>query len=77
MPLFSPLPIRGSGTLSSGVSSINNAAVLNTSMVVVEGTSSGSTSVGSLRISAQSVGSFTVSSNNILDTTTFNYIIYN
>jgi hypothetical protein len=67
----------GSGTLVGGTVTISNTSVTTNSKIFVQDTTSGSlANVGSLVVSAKSAGtSFTVTSSNILDTSTFDYFI--
>jgi len=67
--------MAGKSTLTAGTVTITNANVTANSLIYVTDTNSGSlTNVGSLNVVAGS-GSFTVTSTNILDTSTFNYFI--
>lgn len=80
MPLFnvSPALTRGTGTLGGGGTvTITDTAMLTTSMVVTTDTKANTTSMGSLTVTAKNNGSFTVQSTNILDNTTFDYVIMN
>jgi hypothetical protein len=68
----------GTGTLSGGTVVISTTAVHTNSRVFLQDTTSGSlANVGSLVVSSISDGtSFTVKSSNVLDTSTFNWIIF-
>lgn len=79
MPLFNPFPTltRGTGTLSSGTATISDPAMKTTSMVVTTDTKANTTSMGSLTVTTKATGSFTVQSTNILDSSTFDYVIMN
>ncbi len=72
-----PQPARGSGTLSSGTVTVNNANALTTSTILINDTNNSITNVGALRVSTKSSGSFVVSSTNVLDSSTFDYVIFN
>lgn len=66
----------GTGTLSGGTVTISTTAVTSSSLVFVTLTNSGTTNVGSLTVSAIVNGtSFTVTSTNASDTSTFNWFI--
>lgn len=68
----------GTGTLSSGTVTISTTAVTASSLIFITDTSSGSTNVGTLRVSAQTANtSFVVTSSNVLDASTFNWLIIN
>lgn len=84
MPLFpSIIPAftftRGTGVLNGagGNVTVTDAAALTTSMIVLTDTKANTTSMGSLTVTAKNNGSFTVQSTNILDSTTFDYVIMN
>lgn len=81
MPLFNaPITLkRGTGTLSAsgGNVTITDSAMLTTSMVVITDTKANTTSMGSATITTKSNGSFIVQSTNILDASTFDYVIMN
>lgn len=65
----------GKSTLTGGTVTITNANVTSASLIYITDTSVGSlTNVGTLTVVAGS-GSFTVTSTNVLDTSTFNYFI--
>lgn len=67
----------GTGTLSGGTVTISNTSVTANSVIFLQDTSSSLTNVGVLSVTAKVAGtSFTVSSTSALDTSTFNYIIY-
>lgn len=68
---------RGTGSFSSGTATITDSAMLTTSMVVVTDTKANTTSMGSPTITTKSNGSFVVISTNILDTSSFDYVIMN
>lgn len=66
----------GTGTLTAGTVTISTTAVHSTSFVFLTDTGSSITNLGNLQVSAIVDGtSFTVQSSNILDTSTFNWII--
>lgn len=68
----------GTGTLSGGTVTIATTAVTASSLIFITDTSSGATNVGTLRVSAQTAGtSFVVTSSNVLDASTFNWLIIN
>lgn len=77
MPLYpANLFTLGTGTLASGTVTISNAAVTSKSVIFLTDTTSSITNLGALTISSQTAGTgFTVKSSNILDTSTFNYMI--
>jgi hypothetical protein len=68
---------RGNGTLSSGTVTITDSAMLTTSMIVLTDTNASLTNVGALMIKTKSNGSFVVTSTNILDSSSFDYVIMN
>lgn len=68
---------RGTGVFVSGTATITDSAMLTTSMVVITDTKANTTSMGSPTITTKSNGSFVVISTNILDTSTFDYVIMN
>lgn len=78
MPLFpTNLITTGTGTLSSGAAMITNAAVTSKSIIFLTDTASSITNLGALTIASQTAGTgFTVKSANVLDTSTFNYLIF-
>ncbi len=66
----------GTGTLIGGTVTITNTSVTSASIIFLQDTTSGAlTNVGTMSVVAGS-GSFIVTSTNILDTSTFNYIIF-
>jgi hypothetical protein len=66
----------GSGTLSSGTATIANTSVTSTSIIILVDTGSSITNLGSLQVSSKTAGTgFTVQSSNVLDTSTFTYIL--
>lgn len=68
----------GTGTLSGGTVTISTTAVTANSLIFLTDTASVLTNVGTLSVSAKSAGvSFTVTSANVLDTSTFNWLIIN
>lgn len=68
----------GTGTLSGGTVTISTTAVTSNSLIFLQDTASTLTNVGVLAISSKSAGtSFTVTSANVLDTSTFNWLIVN
>lgn len=68
----------GTGTLSGGTVTISTTAVTSNSLIFLQDTAASLTNVGVLSVSAKSAGtSFTVTSANVLDTSTFNWLIVN
>lgn len=68
----------GTGTLSGGTATISTTAVTSSSLIFLTDTASSVTNVGTLTVSAKSAGtSFTVTSANVLDSSTFNWLIVN
>lgn len=68
----------GTGTLTGGTVTISTTAVTANSLVFLTDTSGSITNVGNLTISSKSAGvSFTVTSTNVLDVSTFNWLIVN
>lgn len=68
----------GTATLSGGTLTVNTAAVTSSSLIFLQDTASTLTNVGTLSVSSKSAGtSFTVTSSNVLDTSTFNWFIIN
>lgn len=68
----------GSGTLSSGTATISTTAVTASSLIFLTDATSSLTNVGVLSVSSKSAGTgFTVTSANVLDTSTFNWLIIN
>lgn len=70
---------RGTAVLSGSTGSVTvtDSAMLTTSMVVFTDTKANTTSMGSLTVTTKSNGSFVVQSTNILDSSTFDYVIMN
>lgn len=68
---------RGTGTFASGTATITDSAMLTTSMVVITDTKANTTSMGSPTVTTKNNGSFVVISTNILDSSTFDYVIMN
>lgn len=66
----------GSSTLVAGTVTITNANVTSGSFIFITDTNTSITNVGTLTVVAGS-GSFVVTSTNVLDTSTFNYLIIN
>lgn len=68
----------GTGTLVGGTLLINNTSITANSRIFLTDTGGGViANIGALYVSATSVGaSFTVSSSNVLDTSTFNWVIF-
>lgn len=68
----------GTGTLSGGTVTISTTAVTANSLIFLTDTASSLTNVGTLSVTAKSAGtSFTVTSANALDTSTFNWFMIN
>lgn len=68
----------GTGTLSSGTVTISTTAVTSSSLIFLTDTASSVTNVGTLTVSAKTAGvSFVVTSANVLDSSTFNWLIVN
>lgn len=68
----------GTGTLSGGTVTISTTAVTANSLIFLTDTASSLTNVGQTSVTAKSAGtSFTVTSSNALDTSTFNWLIIN
>lgn len=68
----------GTGTMAAGTVTISTTAVTANSLIFLTDTASTLTNVGTLSVSAKSAGtSFTVTSSNVLDTSTFNWFIVN
>jgi hypothetical protein len=66
----------GTGTLASGTATISTTAVTAASLIFLTDTQSGVVNIGILTVSAISAGvSFTVKSSNVLDASTFNWLI--
>lgn len=74
-----PFLTRGTGTLNGagGNVTISDPAMKTTSIVVITYTKANTTSMGSPTITTKSNGSFVVQSTNILDSSTFDYVIMN
>jgi hypothetical protein len=71
-----PAFTTGTGTLSSGAATITNTAVTATSIILLTDTNSSITNLGAITLTGQTAGTgFTVKSSNVLDTSTFNYMI--
>lgn len=71
-----PAFTTGTGTLSSGTVTISNTAVTANSVILLTDTASSLTNLGPLTISSKTAGTgFTVKSTNVLDASTFNYMI--
>lgn len=70
---------RGTATLSAsgGNVTVTDSAMKTSSMVLMTDTKANTTSMGSLTITTKSNGSFVVQSTNILDNSTFDYVIMN
>lgn len=77
MPLFhTTLMTTGSGTLVGGAATISNSAVSTSSIIILTDTAGAITNVGSLTVPTKTAGTgFTVSSTNVLDTSTFNWMV--
>lgn len=68
----------GTGTLTAGTVAISTTAVTASSLIFLTDTTSSLTNVGVLSVSSKIAGtSFTVTSANVLDTATFNWLIIN
>lgn len=68
----------GTGTLTGGTVTISTTAVTANSLIFLTDATASLTNVGPLSVTAKSAGtSFTVQSTNVLDTSTFNWIIIN
>lgn len=68
----------GTGTLVGGTVTISTTAVTANSLIFLQDTASTLTNVGVLSVSSKSAGtSFTVTSANVLDTSTFNWVLFN
>lgn len=66
----------GTGTLSGGTLAVANTSVTASTLVFLTDTTSGAlTNVGSLTVTTAAGTGFTVNSTNVLDTSTFNYIL--
>lgn len=68
----------GTGTLTGGTVTISTTAVTANSLIFLTDATASLTNVGPLSVTAKSAGtSFTVQSTNVLDTSTFNWLIVN
>lgn len=68
----------GTGTLSGGAATIATTAVTSGSFVFLTDTGASLTNVGALSVTSKTAGTgFTVGSTNILDTSTFNWLVVN
>lgn len=68
----------GTGTLVGGTATISTTAVTASSLVFITDTASSLTNIGTPSVTAISAGtSFTVTSSNVLDTSTFNWLVIN
>lgn len=68
----------GTGTLSSGTVTISTTAVTASSLIFITDTNATLTNVGTLAVTSKSAGvSFTVTSSNGADSSTFNWLIIN
>lgn len=66
----------GTGALSSGAATVANTAVTASSVIFLTDTTNSITNLGALSVATQTAGTgFTVKSSNVLDTSTFNYMI--
>lgn len=71
-----PVWTTGAGTLSSGAATISNTAVTANSVILLTDTTNSITNLGALTVATQTANTgFTVKSSNVLDTSTFSYII--
>lgn len=71
-----PVFTTGTGTLSSGAATVTNAAVTASSVIFLTDTTNSITNLGALTVGTQTPNTgFTVKSANVLDTSTFNYMI--
>lgn len=71
-----PAFTTGTGTLSSGAATISNTVVTASSMIFLTDTTNTITNLGALSVASQTAGTgFTVKSANVLDTSTFNYMV--
>ena len=79
VPTAGGAAVAGAGTLSGGTATISTTAVTANSLIFVTDTGGGVlANIGSLYISAKSAGtSFTVTSTNVLDSSTFSFFIIN
>lgn len=68
----------GTGTLSGGTVTVSTTAVTSSSLIFLQDTATTTANVGTLTVSAKSAGtSFTVTSVNPLDSSTFSWLIIN
>lgn len=68
----------GTGTLSGGTVTISTTAVTASSLIFLTDATASLTNVGTLSVTSKSAGvSFTVTSANVLDSSTFNWLIIN
>lgn len=68
----------GTGTLAAGTVTISTTAVTASSLIFLTDTTNSLTNLGILTVSSKTAGtSFTVKSSNVLDTSTFNWMIVN
>lgn len=68
----------GTGTLTAGTVTISTTAVTANSLIFLTDTASSLVNVGTLSVTSKSAGtSFTVTSSNIADTSTFNWLLIN
>ena len=68
----------GTGSLTGGIATVPTTAVTANSLILLTCTNASTTNVGTLTISSKTAGaSFTVTSTNALDTSTFNWLIIN
>lgn len=71
-----PVWTVGTGTLVSGAATISNTAVTASSTIMLTDTTNSITNLGALSVATQTATTgFTVKSSNVLDTSTFNYMI--
>lgn len=68
----------GTGTLSGGTATIATTAVTANSLIFLQSTGSSLVNVGTPKVTSQTAGTgFVVGSTNVLDTSTFNWLIVN
>lgn len=71
-----PVWTTGTGTLSSGAATVSNTAVTASSIIFLTDTTNSITNLGAITVATQTASTgFTVKSSNILDASTFNYMI--
>lgn len=71
-----PVWTTGTGTLSSGAATVSNTAVTVSSIIFLTDTTNSITNLGAITVATQTANTgFTVKSSNVLDTSTFNYMI--